>query len=65
MAFLETKDEIQACLNTIDITADAVDPRFRHILKVQINTLDAATNNLIDDLNALTEKQERLRELLK
>ncbi|WP_444897885.1 hypothetical protein [Microbulbifer sp. SSSA005] len=52
-------------MNTIEMTADTADPKIRDMLKVQINNLDAATNTLVDELNALNEKQERLNELLK
>ncbi|QFT55565.1 hypothetical protein [Microbulbifer sp. THAF38] len=65
MTFIDVEAEIRACLNTIEITADTADPKIRDMLKVQINNLDAATNTLVDELNALNEKQEQLRELLR
>ncbi|WP_226649429.1 hypothetical protein [Microbulbifer variabilis] len=65
MTFIDVEAEIRACLNTIEMTADTADPKIRDMLKVQINNLDAATNTLVDELNALNKKQEQLRELLK
>ncbi|WP_444927714.1 hypothetical protein ACJJI4_08335 [Microbulbifer sp. TRSA002] len=39
--------------------------KIRDILKVQANNLDGVVSSLVDELNALAERQEQLRELLR
>jgi len=66
MQFISAEAEVRASLNTMALLVSqaAVPAEVRDAMRVQLNSLDAASTSLVEERNSHAETLAQLRELL-